>query len=99
MTNLGRHMEEADLVALQEKSPSGDKLVFKSVEQGAATTVWAASSPHLSGRGGIYLEDAQIAPAAVEGKNIGVEPYAVNPATAEKLWALSEELVGQSFDY
>jgi hypothetical protein len=53
----------------------------------------------LSGRGGIYLENCQIAPAAVQGKTIGVESYAVNPATAERLWALSEELVGQSFEF
>ncbi|CAA0090872.1 Fatty acyl-CoA reductase [Halioglobus japonicus] len=99
MTNLGRHMEEADLVTLSEKSPSGQKLEFKSVEQGAATTVWAASSPQLSGRGGIYLEDCQIAATAVEGKSTGVEPYAVNQAAADRLWLLSEELVGQSFDY
>lgn len=99
MTNLGRHLQEADLVTLQEKSPSGDKLTFKTVEQGAATTVWAASSPQLSGRGGIYLEDCQIAATAVAGKNTGVEPYAVNAAAADKLWLLSEELVGQSFDY
>ena len=99
MTNLGRHMDESDFATLQERSPSTEKMVFKSVEQGAATTVWTASSPHLSGRGGIYLEDAQIAPAAVEGKSSGVESYAVKPAAAERLWLLSEELVGQSFDY
>lgn len=99
MTNLSRHMEEADLIALNERNPSGEPLVFKSLEQGAATTVWAASSPHLAGRGGIYLENCQIAPAAVQGKSIGVESYAVNPAAAERLWTLSEELVGQSFEF
>jgi NAD(P)-dependent dehydrogenase (short-subunit alcohol dehydrogenase family) len=98
-TNLGRHLQEADLVTLQEKSNSGEKLAFKTVEQGAATTVWAASSPQLSGRGGIYLEDCQIAATAVAGKGEGVAPYAVNAAAADKLWLLSEELVGQSFDY
>ena len=99
MTNLGRHMEEGDFEAMTEKNPSSEPLVFKSVEQGAATTVWAACSPHLSGRGGIYLENCQIAPAAVQGKGIGVESYAVNPASAERLWTLSEELVGQSFEF
>ena len=99
MTNLGRHIDQSDLVTLSERTASGGKMEFKTLQQGAATTVWAASSPHLSGRGGIYLEDAQIAPAAVEGKDIGVESYAVNPALAERLWLLSEELVGQSFDY
>jgi NAD(P)-dependent dehydrogenase (short-subunit alcohol dehydrogenase family) len=99
MTNLGRHMDEADLATLNERSPSSKGLVFKTVEQGAATTVWAASSPQLSGRGGVYLEDCQIAAAAVEGKSTGVESYAVNPAAADRLWLLSEELVGQSFDF
>jgi hypothetical protein len=41
----------------------------------------------------------QIAATAVEGQSTGVESYAVNPASAERLWTLSEELVGQSFDY
>lgn len=99
MTNLGRHIEASDLATLNERSNAIEKMVFKSVEQGAATTVWAATSPHLAGRGGIYLEDVQIAATAVEGKSTGVESYAVNPASAERLWTLSEELVGQSFDY
>lgn len=98
MTNLSRHLEETDYTALMERKPAGEPLQFKSLEQGAATTVWAATSPHLAGRGGIYLENCQIAPAAVQGKDIGVESYAVNAAAAEKLWSLSEELVGQSFE-
>jgi len=99
MTSLGRHMVEGDFEAMTEKNPSSEPLTFKSLEQGAATTVWAASSPDLAGRGGIYLENCQIAPAAVQGKTIGVESYAVNPAAAERLWTLSEELVGQSFEF
>lgn len=99
MTNLARHMQAEDFTALQARNPSGEPLTFKSVQQGAATTVWAASSPHLSGRGGIYLENCQIAPAAGPGRESGVESYAVNPASAERLWTLSEELVGQSFEF
>lgn len=99
MTDLARHMQPEDLTALQARSPRGEPLKFKTLEQGAATTVWAASSPHLSGRGGIYLENCQIAPAAGPGKESGVESYAVNPASAERLWTLSEELVGQSFEF
>ena len=53
----------------------------------------------LSGRGGIYLEDCQIARASKGDGGAGVEPYAVNPAFAERLWQLSEELVGQSFAF
>jgi hypothetical protein len=99
LTNLGRHMQEEDYVTLNDNRPSAEPLVFKSVEQGAATTVWAATTPALSSRGGIYLENCQIAPSAVRGGSNGVEHYAVNPKLAEKLWALSEELVGQSFEF
>lgn len=98
-TSLGRHMDHGDYQLLMERNPGGETLEFKSLQQGAATTVWAASSPHLAKRGGIYLENCQIAPAAVHGKNIGVESYAVNPDLAERLWTLSEELVGQSFEF
>jgi len=99
MTNLSRHMDETDYKALMERNPTSEPLQFKSLQQGAATTVWAASSPSLAKRGGIYLEDCQIAPAAAPGKSTGVESYAVNASLAERLWALSEELVGQSFEF
>ena len=98
-TNLSRHLEEADLVALSNINPSKEPLVYKNLQQGAATTVWAATSPALSGRGGIYLENCQIAHAAAGSGNTGVESYAVDVAAAERLWALSEELVGQSFSF
>ena len=98
-TNLSRHLEEADLVALGELSPSKEPLVFKTVQQGAATTVWAATSPAVSGRGGIYLENCQIAHASSGVGSTGVESYAVDVAAAERLWALSEEMVGQSFSF
>jgi NAD(P)-dependent dehydrogenase (short-subunit alcohol dehydrogenase family) len=98
MTDLARHMQPEDITALQARNPGGE-MKFKTLQQGAATTVWAASSPHLSGRGGIYLENCQIAPAAGPGKDSGVESYAVNATSAERLWTLSEELVGQSFEF
>jgi NAD(P)-dependent dehydrogenase (short-subunit alcohol dehydrogenase family) len=98
-TNLSRHMEEADYETLMARRPAGEELEFKSVEQGAATSVWAATSPALSGRGGIYLEDCQIARTASGEGGSGVESYAVDAAAAEKLWQLSEELVGQTVDF
>ena len=57
---------------------------MKSVAQAAATTVWAATEPSLAGRGGAYLADCQIAEAA---------PAATDPATAQRLWLLSQEWV------
>ncbi|HEY6131803.1 MAG TPA: SDR family NAD(P)-dependent oxidoreductase, partial [Halioglobus sp.] len=92
MTRLSRHMQQADYESLMAKAPPGEELVFKSVEQGAATTVWAASTSELEGKGGIYLENCQIAQPAAHGSSSGVESYAVNAAAAERLWSLSEEL-------
>ena len=98
MTRLGRHMQPADLELLAAKTPPGETLVFKSVEQGAATTVWAASTTELEGKGGIYLEDCQIARPAEPGSSSGVESYALDKAAAERLWSLSEELAEQSLE-
>ena len=65
---------------------------FRSTEQGAATQVWAATSPQLADMGGVYCEDCDVAPVSAEGK--GVRPHAVDPAEAARLWAVSAELTG-----
>jgi NAD(P)-dependent dehydrogenase (short-subunit alcohol dehydrogenase family) len=98
MTNLSRHMQQADYESLMSRTPPGEELVFKSVEQGAATTVWAATTAELDGKGGIYLEDCQIAQPAKHGASGGIESYALDAAAAERLWSLSEELVEQSLE-
>ena len=77
--------------------PDGSQLAVKSVEQGAATSVWAATAPELTGRGGLYLEDCQVAGPAEPGSDSGYLPYALDAAQADRLWELSEQLVGQSF--
>jgi NAD(P)-dependent dehydrogenase (short-subunit alcohol dehydrogenase family) len=97
MTDLGRHMSQADVEELMAIAPPGETLVVKSVEQGAATSVWAASSPDLAGQGGIYLENCQVAKPAGPGGDGGFMPHAADPEAAESLWELSEELVGQKF--
>lgn len=97
MTELSRHMEQADFELLSDRAPEGEPLSFKTVEQGAATSVWAAVSPELAEKGGIYLENCQIAGPAVQGASTGVESYALDKAAAERLWVLSEELSGQPF--
>jgi NAD(P)-dependent dehydrogenase (short-subunit alcohol dehydrogenase family) len=97
MTDLGRHMIQADVEELMAIAPPGETLVVKSVEQGAATSVWAASSPDLAGQGGIYLENCQVAKPAGPGGDGGFMPHAADPEAAESLWELSEELVGQKF--
>jgi NAD(P)-dependent dehydrogenase (short-subunit alcohol dehydrogenase family) len=70
---------------------------FKSVEQGAATSVLLAASPLLEGIGGRYFEDCNEAVVVNRrggpGRG-GVAPYALDPANAERLWDLSMTLVG-----
>ena len=95
MTELGRHMSQADYEELMAIAPPGETLVVKTVEQGAATSVWAATAPELADRGGSYLENCQLAEPAAEGRDGGYMPYALDPETADRLWELSEELVGQ----
>jgi len=65
----------------------------KTTEQGAATSVWCATSPQLEGKGGVYCEDVDIAeavPADFAGPR-GVRPWANDAALAERLWAMSEK--------
>jgi hypothetical protein len=70
--------------------------LFKTIEQGAATTVWAATSPQLAGLGGLYCEDCDVARAVLpEDKGpAGVRPWAVDEEAAAQLWTLSERLTG-----
>jgi NAD(P)-dependent dehydrogenase (short-subunit alcohol dehydrogenase family) len=96
ITDLGRHLTRETYDALQARwSDAREQPFQKTVEQGAATTVWAATSPDLAGEPAWFYEDCARAeptedPAAVHG----VRPYAVDPERAEALWALSERLVG-----
>jgi NAD(P)-dependent dehydrogenase (short-subunit alcohol dehydrogenase family) len=95
VTELGRYLTREDREMLDASRPSGQPLSFKSVEQGAATSVWAATAPELAGRGGLYLEDCHVAGPAQEGRDEGYHPYALDPGQADRLWELSEALVGQ----
>jgi len=72
---------------------------FKTIEQGAATSVWCATNPALNGMGGVYCEDCNIAEAVTADslKGNGVRPWAIDPELAKKLWLLSEDLTGVKF--
>ncbi|HAN26910.1 MAG TPA: short-chain dehydrogenase [Haliea salexigens] len=95
-TELGRHLDQEDMERIAAAFPGG-KMSFKSVPQGAATSVWAATAPELEGKGGLYLEDCQIAQPAADGVIGGVHPWALDEEAAERLWQLSQEWVGQEF--
>jgi NAD(P)-dependent dehydrogenase (short-subunit alcohol dehydrogenase family) len=92
-TNLSRHM---DPEALAGARASG-LYRFKTVEQGAATSVLVATSPQLDGVGGRYLEDCNEALVADPGVfaegGSGVADYALDPENAERLWVESFRLL------
>ena len=98
MTELGRHMVPEDIELIRSRMPPGTPFTFKTVEAGSATSVLAATAPELEGRGGIYLEDCHVASVNDAPDAIGgVKTYAIDPRNAERLWELSEHLVGQRF--
>ncbi len=70
---------------------------FKSTEQGAATSIWAAVASELEGVGGRYLEDCSVAkPWSSDSPFSGVMPYALDASHARQLWSVSEELIAES---
>jgi NAD(P)-dependent dehydrogenase (short-subunit alcohol dehydrogenase family) len=92
-TELSRHLSREDFKAMAARAPVG-ALTLKSIPAGAATSVWAATSPDLAGKGGRYLEDVGIAEPADEARTHGVAPHAVDADVAKRLWAWSEEQIG-----
>jgi NAD(P)-dependent dehydrogenase (short-subunit alcohol dehydrogenase family) len=91
-TDLGRHMTRDDFAALKARASrssgsggGGGLPPYKTIPAGAATTVWAATAPELDSHGGAYLADCQLAQAAT---------WATDAESAQRLWALSEQLVG-----
>ena len=80
---------------------------LKNIAQGAATSVWCATSPQLDALGGVYCEDSDI--AQLDMGNIphnfndpstlrGVQPYSLDASNAKRLWHSSEEMTGLTFD-
>ena len=90
-TGLSKFMSPEDVAAFEKRLEK-----VKTVEQGAATTVWCAVSRQLDGLGGVYCEDCNIAaPVPADSPALtGVRPWAMEPALAERLWALSEKITG-----
>jgi len=95
VTELARHLQPEDYEFLSKRAST---MKFKSVEAGAATQVFAATAPELEGRGGLYLEDCRVAAVNDAADALdGVKSYALDAGNAERLWEVSEKLVGQSF--
>lgn len=100
-TELGRHVTPELIATMRAAAtPAGaPPMQFKSVPQGAATTVWAAcvASPHEIG--GRFLEDCKVASVNQTDSPGGVKAYALDPGSADALWTLSEQMVDESFAF
>jgi NAD(P)-dependent dehydrogenase (short-subunit alcohol dehydrogenase family) len=100
LTPLQRHLSKEEMVGFGWIDEDGNVLEtrFKTPEQGASTSVWAATSPQLAGMGGVYCEDGNIArptdPAAEDARFRGVDAHAIDRDDASRLWEVSAELTG-----
>ena len=97
MTPLQRHLQNEEMVALGWLDENGNlselaAALFKSTTQGCTTTLWAATSDMLEGKGGLYCEDCDVAELADEDtpRYFGVAQWAVDHDLAVKLWELCE---------
>ncbi|OPJ58251.1 oxidoreductase [Clostridium chromiireducens] len=106
-TDLGRFSLDGK-VTTQEIKNDGKKTdtkeqanEFKTIDQGAATSVWCATNPVLNGMGGVYCEDCDIAESVQSDsmKGNGVRPWAIDSELAKKLWELSENLTNVKFSF
>lgn len=105
-TELARHMQPGEIEKLLEQinaqaaADGRPPFQWKSVPQGAATSVWAAFVAPADAVGGQYCEDCHVA-SVTDGKiditSGGVRAYALDPERAKALWAKSEEMVGEHF--
>ena len=106
-TELVRHMDPTVLQTMVDRinadhAARGEPpYSWKTIPQGAATSVWAGVVASAEAVGGRYCEDCHVS-KVVEDENLndireGVRPYALDPETAKALWALSEKMVGERF--
>lgn len=104
MTELGRHMtpevqqQMVDSINASQQAGGGQPFSWKTIPQGAATSVWAGFLADADEVGGLYCEDCHVGvlndnPAS----RGGVRPYAIDPGRATALWVKSEEMVGEQF--
>lgn len=99
LTGLTRHMTDEELATWGVRRGENGEFIspagFKTVEQGAATSIWCAVSPLLEGKGGVYCENCDIAAIVPSDSKLmtGVREWAIDQSAAEKLWTISEDLL------
>ena len=107
-TELARHMDEGhlqgmiDQINAQLAAEGKEPFQWKTVPQGAATSVWAGIVAPADEIGARYCENCHVGPIVPDDVTIsvfseGVRSYALDPKDAEALWKKSEEMVGESF--
>ena len=99
-TPLQRHLPMAEQIAMGWYAEDGTpNPLFKTTEQGAATSVWCAVSPLLEREGGVYCADCNVAAPWGEGApmHVGVHPHVRDTSLAERLWTTSEAMTGVVF--
>jgi NAD(P)-dependent dehydrogenase (short-subunit alcohol dehydrogenase family) len=107
-TELGRHLDPGTIQKMveqinQQRAAVGQvPFAWKTIPQGAATSVWAGVIADGEEIGGRYCENCHVGQIVPDDVNIsaiseGVRGYALDPNNAEALWKKSEELVGESF--
>ncbi len=96
ITPLQRHLPKQEMIDRGWIDEAGNSIdpSFKAPEQGAATQVWAATSPQLDGMGGVHCKDCDVAEIATSDDGLGVREYAIDPEQAARLWTRSAELTG-----
>ena len=101
LTNLARHLSPEEIASFDALVREGRPIVdpergMRTVEQGAATSVWCATNPRLDGQGGVYCEDCDIAeptnPNSPAAEQAGVDAHAIDPDVAARLWTVSAQL-------
>jgi NAD(P)-dependent dehydrogenase (short-subunit alcohol dehydrogenase family) len=107
-TELARHMPDGAMEAWvqqiqEQRAAAGEPpFEFKSIPQGAATSVWAGVVASAEEVGGKYCEDCHVGELIAAGSQVsviakGVRGYALDPENAKALWKKSEEMVGETF--
>lgn len=104
LTDLARHLSDEEIAGFDALDDQGRPRIdpergLKTVEQGAATILWCATSAGLVGMGGVYCEDCDIAvPQTSTTGRRGVAAWAADPVLADQLWTVSEDLTGVTLD-
>jgi NAD(P)-dependent dehydrogenase (short-subunit alcohol dehydrogenase family) len=102
-TELGRHMNPAHFQAMLDGINAANAaagkppFAFKTIPQGAATSVWSGIVASADEVGGLYCEDCHVAEPSEGTDLVGIRAYALDPDRARALWAKSEEMVGEQF--